>query len=137
MAVFLDGRPIAPVTYHPNEGSTEVIEITTPTGLLGEIEVRVQAADGPQRLATTKLQFVDPVPRPYALHIDRAKIRKRRREIGLIQIQIGTQVGLSAARIGRFENDKWNPSDDIIERIVAVLGGTIADFRKDAPGADE
>jgi hypothetical protein len=134
VGVFLAGRPITPVTYHPNEGSMEVIEVTTPVGLLGEVEVRVQAADDPSRFATANLRFTDSLPRPYARHIDRGKMKKRRKEMGLIQLAIGTQVGLTAKKISDFELDRWNPSDDIIERIVSALGGTLADFRKDAPG---
>jgi DNA-binding XRE family transcriptional regulator len=134
VTVFLAGRPMTPVTYHPNEGSTEVIEITTPVGLLGEVEVRVQVADDSKRFATAKLRFVDPLPRPYAEHVDREKIKKRRKEMGLVQVQVGERVGLTAARISRFETNQWNPPDDVVQRIVAALGGTITDFRKDAPG---
>jgi hypothetical protein len=137
VTVFLAGRLISPVIYHPNEGSMEVIEITTPVGLLGEVEVRVQAADDAQRFATTKLQFVDPPPRPYAQYVDREKIRKRRTELGKSARTLGAEAGVTGPWIGRFEHNTWNPSDDVIERIVAALGGTVADFRKDAPGAGE
>jgi hypothetical protein len=135
--VFLNGRPITPVLPQPNEGSTEVIEITTPIGLLGEVEVRVQAADDPQRFATAKLLFVDPPPRPYAQHVDREKIKKRRLELGMSPGGLGAEAGVSGGWLGRFERNSWNPSDDVIERIVSALGGTVADFRKDAPGAGE
>jgi DNA-binding XRE family transcriptional regulator len=135
--VFLGGRPITPVTYHPNEGSTEVIEITTPAGLLGEVELRVQATDDSQRFATTKLRFVDPLPRPYAQHVDREKVRKRRTELGLNQTQLGARVGVNQTNISRFERDKWDPPDEVIHQIVVALGGSVADFRKGAPGAGE
>jgi DNA-binding XRE family transcriptional regulator len=135
VSVFLRGQPITPVTYHSNEGPTEVIEITTPVGLLGEVEVRVQAADDSQRFATGKLRFVDLPPRPYALHVDREKIRKRRVELHLNQTQLGEQVGVSQWRISRFETNRWDPPDGTIERIVAALGGTVIDYRKKAPGA--
>jgi DNA-binding XRE family transcriptional regulator len=137
VTVCLAGRPITPVTYHPNQGSTEVIEITTPVGLLGEVEVRVQAADDSQRFATTKLRFVDAPPRPYAQYVDREKIRRRRLKQGLNQTQLGAHVGVSQTKISQFERNQWHPSDDTIERIVAALGGTVADFRKDATGAGE
>jgi DNA-binding XRE family transcriptional regulator len=137
VTVCLAGRPITPVTYHPNQGSTEVIEITTPVGLLGEVEVRVQAADDSQRFATAKLRFVDAPPRPYAQNVDREKIRMRRMKQGLNQTQLGAHVGVSQTKISQFERNKWHPSDEAIERIVAALGGTVAEFRKDAPGAGE
>jgi DNA-binding XRE family transcriptional regulator len=134
VTVFLASREITPVTYHPKEGTEDVIEITTPVGLLGEVEVRVQAMDDPQRFATSKLLFVDSLPRPYAHSIDRVKVRKRRTEMGMIQKQVGDRVGVTASRISAFETNRWNPSDEVIEGIVAALGGTLADFRKDAPG---
>lgn len=134
VTVFLAGRPIAPVTYHANEGTTEIIEITTPVGLLGEIEVRIQAADDSQRFATAKLWFVDPPPRPYASHMDRAKIKKRRLALNLSQTQLGARVGLNQTRVSSFETGKWDPSDEVIMKMVTALDGTIADFRKDAPG---
>jgi DNA-binding XRE family transcriptional regulator len=135
VTVFLAGRPITPITYHPNEGSTEVIEIITPVGLLGEIEVRVQAVNDSQRFATAKLRFVDSLPRPYALHVDRDKIRNRRVTMNLSQTQLGAEAGVNQTNISRFERNRWNPPDEIIERIAAALGGTVTDFRKDAPGA--
>jgi DNA-binding XRE family transcriptional regulator len=135
VSVSLAGRPITPVTYHPNEGSTEVIEITTPVGFLGEVEVRVQAVDDSRRFATTKLLFVDPPPRPYSQYVDRQKMRQRRSdELKLNQTQLGDLVGVNQARISAFERGKWHPSDDFIERLAQALGCTIADFRKDANG---
>jgi hypothetical protein len=134
VAVLLANHKIIPVTYHPNEGSTEVLEITTPVGLLGEVEVRVQAADDSQRFATVKLRFEDPVPRPYAQHLDRQKFRRRREEMGLWQIDVARKVdGLTARSISDFEVNHWNPPDEIIELIATALGRSVADFRKDAP----
>jgi DNA-binding XRE family transcriptional regulator len=136
--VFLAGRPITPVIYQPNEGSTEVIEITTPTGFLGEIDVRVQSADDAERFATTKLLFVDSLPRPYAPHVDRQKFKQRRwDELKLNQTQLEELVGVNQSKISQFERGKWNPPDDFIERLAHALGRTVADFRKDAPGAGE
>jgi DNA-binding XRE family transcriptional regulator len=134
VTVFLAGRAMSPVTYHPNEGSTEVIEITTPVGLLGEVEVRVQADDS-RRFATAKLRFVDSPPRPYAQYVDREKIRTRRMEMGMNQTQLGGRVGVTQTNISRFELNRWSPPDEVIERIVTALGGTVVDFRKDDPGA--
>ncbi len=128
--VFLAGRPIAPVTYHPKQDSTEVIEFTTPVGLQGDIEVRVQAIDDPQRFATTTLQVVDPFPRPYAHHVDRSKMRARRTQMGLNQTKFGEYVGLNVGKISGFERSTWSPPDALIEKMVAVLGGTLADYRK-------
>jgi DNA-binding XRE family transcriptional regulator len=128
--VFLAGHPILPVTYHADAGSTEVIEITTPLGLLGDIEVRVQAVDDPQRFATATLRFVDSFPRPYYKYVDRQKMKDRRTVMGLNQTQLGAQVGVNQTRISQFERNKWNPPDDVIERMAAVLGGCVADFRK-------
>lgn len=39
------GRSVGPVTYHRNDGQTEVIEVVPPVRLLGEVE-RIAAALG-------------------------------------------------------------------------------------------
>lgn len=133
--VFLAGKPI-PVTTRDPEGTTEVLEITTPAGHFGDVEVRVQSSDDPNCFATTQLCFVDPVPTPYAQHVDRQKMRNRREELGLTQTQLGAQVGINQTRISQFERRKWDPSDEEVERIAHALGQTVVDFRLDDPGAD-
>jgi hypothetical protein len=134
VAVFLAGRPITPITCHVNDGQTEVIEITTPVGHLGAVELRVQAADDPQRFATAQLTFVDTPPRPYWRYVGRDKFKARRRELGMTQGQLGKALQEPAWKVGNFENDHWQAPDEFIERLARALGRTVADFRKDAPG---
>jgi DNA-binding XRE family transcriptional regulator len=95
----------------------------------------VQAADDSHHFATARMRFMDSFPRPYSVHVDRDKIKKRRVERHLNQSQLGALIGQHQTNISRFERNRWDPSDEVIEQIAAALSATVADFRKDAHGA--
>ena len=54
------------------------IDATTPVGLVGDVEIRVEASDNPGNGDVVVLRFMErQVPRPYHQYIDRQRLRSR------------------------------------------------------------
>jgi DNA-binding XRE family transcriptional regulator len=118
--------PTAPVC-RPVDGE---VDVTTPTGLVGDIEVMVQAADNPANKASLSLRFVQrEVPRPYCQHIDRHLLKARREQLKLTQKQVADQVGTQQPYLSQLETGKWTKApDEVYVRLAKVYGTPLSAF---------
>jgi hypothetical protein len=125
--------PIPPVC-RPNDGE---IDVTTPTGLVGDVEVRAQAADDPNNGAALTLRFLErEVPRPYREHIDGKKLQKRRKELGLTQYVVAKRVSdnqykVTQDKISALERGVWKGvPEDLYNRLAELYGQPLSSFRR-------
>jgi hypothetical protein len=128
--VLFSGQAVAtPITCRPKDGE---IDVTTPVGLLGDVEVRVQATDEPQNYACLTLRFeTRQLPRPYCMHIDRLRLKARREAIPMTQKAVGDKVGCSQSKISNLETGRWtNAPDDLYERLADLYGQPLSAFLK-------
>jgi hypothetical protein len=128
--VLFAGNPasILPIC-RPEKGE---IDATPPTGLLGDVEVRVQSVDKPDNADSLVLRFVErEVPRPYCKHLDRRILRARREELKLTQQHVAEQVGSSQYRISHLEIGRWtDPPDELFVRLAKLYGLPLRHFLK-------
>lgn len=121
--------PPSPPVCRPDDGQ---IDVTTPTGLQGDVEIVVQDEQHPDNVARIILRFVTAsVPRPYCQHIDGTKLRERREALGLTQNRVGHQIGSYQARISQLERESWgNAPDELYVKLAALYQRPLSDFRK-------
>jgi transcriptional regulator with XRE-family HTH domain len=50
------------------------------------------------------------------------RLRQRRRELRLSQVQVLEQTGISASYLSKFENGRANPTLDMIEKLARIVG---------------
>ncbi len=128
--VLFNGQPVEmPPVCRPATGE---IDVTTPAGLVGDVEVRVEAADDPNNSDSVQLHFMQrPVPLPYCEHIDPQKLKDRRRELGLTQKQAGDWVGKKPWEIGKLERAEWKDApDELYARLAQVYEAPLSSFLK-------
>jgi hypothetical protein len=128
--VFFDGQPAPPEPVcRPGVGE---IDVTTPTELVGDIEVRVEAADDPKNRGSLTLRFVKrEVPRPYCKHIDRQKLRACREQLKLTQKDAAEMVGTKQPYISKLETGRWSDApDDLYARLAESYGFPLSYFLK-------
>jgi hypothetical protein len=120
--------PMQPVC-RPGVGQ---IDVTTPTGLVDDVEVRVEAMDDPNNAACLILRFVErEVPRPYCRHVDRGRLKARREELKLKQKEVAQQVGSLQPHISRLETGKWaDAPDELFVRLAERYGVPLSHFLK-------
>jgi hypothetical protein len=120
--------PVQPVC-RPDAGE---IDVTTPTGMVGDIEVRVEAEDAADNAASLSLWFLErEVPRPYRQYLDGQRLRARREELRLTQQQVAERVGSLQQYISRLERGKLpNAPDDLYARVTQVYGVPLSHFLK-------
>ncbi len=109
--VLFNGQPApTPPICRPADGE---IDVTTPTELEGEVEVRVEATADAENGASLRLHFLArPVPRPYARSLDRQKLKDRRLELKLTQATVAERVGTLQPYISLLERGKWAKAPD-------------------------
>jgi hypothetical protein len=129
MRVLFAGQPAGmPPVCRPATGE---IDATTPVGLVGDVDVRVEAADDPGNGETVKLRFmVREVPRPYHRHLDPQRLRTRREQMGLTQKQVAERVGSFQPHISKLERGKWPAPDDLFVRLAEVYRLPLSSFVK-------
>jgi hypothetical protein len=127
--VFFAGQQAERVTCRPEQGQ---IDVTTPTGLKGEVEVRVQAADDAGNAACLPIFFQEreEVPKPYHQHIDRKLLKERRQQLKLTQRQVEKQLGKSASFLTALETGRSKPGDDIFDKLAQIYQRPLEEFRK-------
>jgi transcriptional regulator with XRE-family HTH domain len=62
-----------------------------------------------------------------------ARLRARRRELGLSLRELGSRVGVSASMLSQVENDRCRPSVATLYRLVGELGLSLDDVFDEAP----
>jgi DNA-binding XRE family transcriptional regulator len=127
--LFAGQTVLAQPVCRPAEGQ---IDATTPTGLVGDVEVRVEARDDPDNAACLLLRFVErEVPRPYCRHIDRRRLKARREELKLTQKDVAQQVGSLQPYISRLETGRWTDApDELFVRLAEVYGLPLSQLLK-------
>jgi hypothetical protein len=128
--VLFAGQPAeTPPVCRPAAGE---IDLTTPVGLVGDVEVRVEAADDAGNGDGVVLRFMErQVPRPYHKHIDVQRLRARREQLGLTQKQVADRVGSFQPYISRLEREKWlDAPDDLFVLLAEVYGVPLSSFVK-------
>jgi hypothetical protein len=130
--VLFDGQEAeTPPVCRPAAGE---IDVTTPVGPVGDVQVRVQAAEGPDNGDCVVLRFMErPVPRPYHQHIDGQLLKKRREQLGLSQKQVADLVSSLQPTISRLETGRRKgnpPPDDLFVRLAEVYGKPLSSFVK-------
>lgn len=128
--VLFDGQPAAtPPVCRPAAGE---IDVTTPTELEGEIELRVEAAEDPNNGVSLPLRFIaKPPARPYCRSIDRQRLKARREECGLTQQAVAERVGFSPAYISHVETGRrTNAADDLYVRLAELYDKPLSYFQK-------
>jgi hypothetical protein len=119
------------------------VDVTTPTGLIGDVEVCVEAADAAENASSLKLRFVErEVPRPYRQHIDGQRLRARRLECRLTQKDVADRVQSLQPKIpqlqrvkdwqpyiSRVENERWDDApDELYVRLAEVYEKPLSYF---------
>jgi DNA-binding XRE family transcriptional regulator len=128
--VLFNGQPApTPPICRPADGE---IDVTTPTELHGEIEVRVEETADAENGASLPLRFLArPLPRPYARSIDPLKLRDRRVELHLTQAKVAERVGTLQPYISRLETGKWaNAPDDLFVNLAELYDKPLSYFQK-------
>ena len=142
VVVTFDGTPSPqPAVCRPGNGE---IDVTPPTGLVGDVTVAVQAAENADNNATITLRFTrEPEPmKPYWKVLDAGKFKScrvdlmtnfRTTERPFTQAWVAEQVGLTPSQLGRLENNRWlDAEDDLYEKFADLYGRPLRDFLKDA-----
>ncbi len=105
------------------------IDVTTPTGLKGEIKVLVLSADNPQNQSSATLSFSErQIPKPYAKHVDRSLLRQRRNELDLSQKDVGEMLGLPQTTVSAIERGKRHPEDEVFVKMAEIYKKPLSDF---------
>ena len=128
MRVLFAGQPVeTPSVCRADEGQ---IDATTPVGLVGDVDVRVEAADDPENGASLVLRFMERQPqRPYCRHIDRQRLRARREELGLTQTEVANRIKSKQSYISKLETGKWTDApDDLYVRLAELYGMPLSSF---------
>ncbi len=127
--VFFGDCPAKHVACRPDQGQ---IDVTTPTGLSGEVPVCVRASEDPSNTAIIPLFFVErEVPSPHHQFIDGQMLQKRRRALRLNQGQVANQLGTSVNFLSALENGRNEPPDDVFRRLARIYRQPLASFLKD------
>ena len=129
-----------PPTCRPDAGE---IDVTTPVGHVGDVEIRVEAADDAGNGDFLLLRFMErPVPRPYRLHIDGQRLRARRQELSMTQREAADRVRSLKSDISelqrvknwqpyicRVEAESWNNApDELYVRLAELYGKPLSSF---------
>lgn len=128
--VLFAGQPaLTPPVCRPNAGE---IDVTTPVGLVGDVEVRIEAADDQGNADAAVLRFTErQVPRPYHQHLDRQRLRARREQLGLKQKDVAELVGSKQPYISSLETGKWaDAPDELYARLAEVYRMPLSSFLK-------
>jgi transcriptional regulator with XRE-family HTH domain len=126
--VLFAGKPTTgAVVCRPVVGE---VDVTTPVGLVGDVEVRVEARDDPSNGAALVLRFMErEVPRPYHRHISGQRLRVRREALGLTQKQVAERTGSKQPYISALERNKWaGAPDELYVRLAEVYGMPLSSF---------
>jgi hypothetical protein len=129
--VLFAGQPTEiPPVCRPGAGE---IDVTTPAGPMGDVEVSVEAADDSANADNLMLRFMErEVPRPYRKHLAGQRLKSRRQELQLTQKEVAEQVrslpsGISELSrvkdwqpyISRVENESWDKAPDELYVLLA------------------
>jgi hypothetical protein len=125
--------------------ATGEVDVTTPVGLVGDVEVRVEAAEDSGNGDTLVLRFMErEPPRPYRDHIDGRRLAARREQLGLKQKEVGNQLVVAHPEISqisrvkdwqpyisRVENETWEKApDDLYLWLAELYGMPLSSFLK-------
>jgi hypothetical protein len=141
--VLFGGQEIqTPHVCRPEAGE---IDVTSPVGLVGDVEVRVEAVDEPGDGDCLILLFMErQVPRPYRQHIDSQRLKDRRLELKLSQKDVANRLldshpeisKLSRVKdwqpyVSRVENGTWRTApDDLYVWLAELYGRPLSSFAK-------
>ncbi len=141
--VLFAGQPVeTPPVCRPTAGE---IDATTPVGLVGDVEVRVEAADEPTNGAVLVLRFMEREPRrPYSQHIDGRRLAARREDLHLSQTEVAKRLVAAhpeISQVGRIkdwrpyisqiENERWSKApDDLYLWLAELYGKPLSSFVK-------
>ncbi len=126
--VFFAGAPAQRAVCRPKQGE---IDVTTPVGLLGEVEVRVQQVGVAENGSSGKVRFLRRELRsPYHKSIDRSLFRLHRQEMGKTQLWVAQKLGYkSAYKVTVFETGTWEkPDDDFIIKLSKLYERELISF---------
>jgi hypothetical protein len=125
--VLFAGHLAPQIVCRPEVGE---ITATTPAGLLGDIEVRVEAVDDSSNGADLSLTFLSRgVPRPYRDHIDGQLLKARRKELGWTQQQVADLIKSKQTYISNLELGKWKkPPDEMYARLADLYQRPLSSF---------
>lgn len=125
--VYFGEAPAQHITTHPEKGT---IEVTTPTGITGSVEVRVVNADSKQELGRLEFTFLEQRLPPLCDRVDRKKLRDRREALKLSQTLVAQKLNTYQQRIGKFERGQAGLDDHELETMAQLYGQSIRDYIK-------
>jgi transcriptional regulator with XRE-family HTH domain len=126
--VLFGGHPVeTPPVCRPAAGE---IDVTTPVGLIGDVDLRVEAADDPGNGDCVVLRFMErQVPRPYHRHINRHRLAAWRERRKLTQKEVAERIGSKQPYISALETGKRTDAlDEVYVRLAEVYGVPLSSF---------